>query len=111
MPCQKRPKAGGVFGKRRPKTEDRGSSLSPSLLVHVYVFPLIVPRAHTCTREVRGGERGREKTSDPPSSVFVFQNSLGCSGKRRPKTGDLNNKGRKEGRKEGRTHERKERMD
>ena len=79
-------KTGGVWKTktedRRPKTgeRDRGSSLSLSLLVHVYDFPLIVPRANTCTREIRGGERGREKTSDPPSSVFVFQNILGCFG-------------------------------
>ena len=83
---------------RRPKTGDP-LSLALSSCARVRV-PTHVPRAHTCTREVRRRERG--ETSDPPSSVFIFQNSLVCFGKRRPKTGDLNNKGGKEGQMKGR---------
>ena len=51
-------------------------------------------RSHALVRVVHlREEREREREGeigryDPRSSIFVFQNTPGCFGKRRPKTGD-----------------------
>ena len=88
-----------MFGKRRPKTEDRGSNLSRSLLLCTCArvrVPAHVPRAHG--REIRGGERGDKERS--PVVGLRFPNP--CVGVWKTKTEDRGtyNKGRKEGRRE-----------